>query len=230
MVIAAGFRQECRNTIVGNTMNKAPSWLVLAALCATAAAAEAPQPAVAKVIDCSKVQDSLQRLTCYDREAAALSKGVAPAPAAAAAPAAAPSAPGAKAKSPGMFAKAKSAVGSVFGGSVAAPEAAATPAKAAAGAPAAFGAEQIAKKPSEVKKELQSQELKAIVETLRETVPDTWLFTLDNGQVWRQDEVRVGFMPEEGDEVTIRKGSLGSYRLSLDKDGTKSWVRATRVQ
>ncbi len=218
-------------------MNRSLAWLVLAATGLSATAADAPQQAVSKVIDCSKVQDSLQRLTCFDREAAALSKAVAPAqavaaPVAASAPVAAPAATAAvaKPKSPGMLARAKSAVGSVFSSSVEAPEVAAAPAKAAAGAPAAFGAEQIARKPSDVKKEQQSQELKAIIEDLRQTVPDTWLFTLDNGQVWRQDEVRVGFEPEAGDEVTVRKGSMGSYRLSLDKDGSKSWVRATRVR
>ena len=217
-------------------MNRSLAWLVLAATGLSATAADAPQQAVSKVIDCSKVQDSLQRLTCFDREAAALSKAVAPAqavaaPVAAAAAVAVPAAAAvAKPKSPGMLARAKSAVGSVFSGSADAPDVVAAPAKTAAGAPAAFGAEQITKKPSEVKKEQQSQELKAIIDSLRQTVPDTWLFTLDNGQVWRQDEARDGFLPEEGDEVTVRKGSMGSYRLSLDKDGSKNWVRATRVR
>jgi len=217
-------------------MNRSLAWLVRAATGLSATAADAPQQAVSKVIDCSKVQDSLQRLMCFDREAAALSKAVAPtaavpAPVAAAAAVAVPAAAAvAKPKSPGMLARAKSAVGSVFGGSAETSDVVAAPAKTAASAPAAFGAEQITKKPSEVKKEQQSQELKAIIESLRQTVPDTWLFTLDNGQVWRQDEAREGFLPEEGDEVTVRKGSMGSYRLNLDKDGSKIWVRATRVR
>ena len=128
------------------------------------------------------------------------------------------------------MARAKSAVGSVFSSPAAeAPEVAQVPVKAAASAPAAFGAEQIIQKPSELKKG-QSLELKATIDTLRETMPDTWLFTLDNGQVWRQDEVRVGFLPEQGEEVTLRKGALGSYRLNLDKDGSKAWVRVTRMR
>jgi len=223
-------------------MNRQLTWLMLAATCLSATAAEAPSQAVNKVIDCSKMQDSLQRLTCYDREAAALSKSVTAAPAAAAAAATpqlspspssragAAAEPVAKAKSPGLLARAKSAVGSVFSSSATeAPELAAAPVKAAASAPAAFGAEQIVQKPSELKKG-QSLELKATIATLRETMPETWLFTLDNGQVWRQDEVRVGFQPEQGEEVTLRKGALGSYRLNLDRDGSKAWVRVTRMR
>lgn len=50
------------------------------------------------------------------------------------------------------------------------------------------------------------------------------LFTLDNGQIWEQTEIRAGFSAAAGDSVTIEPGALGSFWLSV------SAKRATRVR
>lgn len=43
------------------------------------------------------------------------------------------------------------------------------------------------------------------------------LFTLANGQIWRQVEVDSHFSVKPGDSITITKGALGSYFMSLGK-------------
>jgi hypothetical protein len=48
------------------------------------------------------------------------------------------------------------------------------------------------------------------------------VFTLDNGQVWRQSETRSSFEAHAGDAVRITPGVLGSYWLSTDThNGTR---------
>ena len=43
------------------------------------------------------------------------------------------------------------------------------------------------------------------------------LFTLDNGQVWRQAESKASFEAGPGDAVTISSGALGSFWLATGK-------------
>ena len=54
------------------------------------------------------------------------------------------------------------------------------------------------------------------------------VLTLDNGQVWRQNEPTLTLQFKEGDEVLIRSGMLGSYLLR-HADG-KSTTRVTRTK
>lgn len=43
-----------------------------------------------------------------------------------------------------------------------------------------------------------------------------WLLTLADGSVWRQmDDLPVARAPREGDPVTVRRGTLGSFRISV---------------
>jgi hypothetical protein len=59
-------------------------------------------------------------------------------------------------------------------------------------------------------------EIVATVTELHETVPNTWLITLDNGQVWRQNTAQR-FALRVGERVTLRATKWGSsYRLSAD--------------
>jgi hypothetical protein len=51
-----------------------------------------------------------------------------------------------------------------------------------------------------------------------------FVITLDNGQVWRQKTKQSIGSLEPGDQVTIRAGSLGSFRLSGSSN------RSTQVQ
>ena len=53
-----------------------------------------------------------------------------------------------------------------------------------------------------------------------------WLFTLENGSVWRQvDNEPVRVSPRQGMSVEIRRASLGSYMMSIN--GSRS-VRVRR--
>jgi hypothetical protein len=62
-------------------------------------------------------------------------------------------------------------------------------------------------------------EIVATVTELHETVPNAWLITLDNGQVWRQN-VPQRFALKTGQQVTLRGSKWGaSYRLSADTLG-----------
>jgi hypothetical protein len=57
-----------------------------------------------------------------------------------------------------------------------------------------------------------------------------YLLTLDNGNVWRHEEGSMAEYLKIGEAVTIRPGTLGSYRLTLDSGSAKNWVRVTRVR
>ena len=52
------------------------------------------------------------------------------------------------------------------------------------------------------------------------------VFTLDNGQVWRQSETRASFEARAGDAVKISRGAMGSFWLSTD---THNCTRVERV-
>jgi hypothetical protein len=52
-------------------------------------------------------------------------------------------------------------------------------------------------------------------------------FTLDNGQIWRQNRPDSMFRIQSGDEILIQPASLGSFILS--GPGKKS-TRVTRVK
>ena len=169
---------------------------------------------------CAQQKDSLQRLVCYDRifqaenvvptaqaAAPAVAPPVAAAPAAVAAPAAA--------------------------AAVSAPKAAAAAASPAAGPAAATPASAPALGDESLKKDKKSSQeapksLEARVTAVRESRPELFRMTLENGQIWQQVETSSLFHVKQGDLVRIEKGSMGSYRMSLAKGS--GWVRVTRVE
>jgi hypothetical protein len=59
--------------------------------------------------------------------------------------------------------------------------------------------------------------------------PGRWVITLDNGQVWAQRDTPrpEANRPRPGDEVTIRRASLGSFLLTATARGT---FRVARVK
>jgi hypothetical protein len=187
----------------------------LAVLPALVLAAEGQQVEAAR--QCAQQKDSLQRLVCYDRifladEASPVA--AAAAPAAVAAPVAAAPA-------------AVVAPVAVAPAAVAAPAAAAVVAapKPAAVAPA-LGDESLKKNKKDVVEAPKSME--ARVTAVRETRPQLFRMTLENGQIWQQMESSSLFHVKNGDSVRIEKGSMGSYRMSLTKGS--GWVRVTRVE
>ena len=76
--------------------------------------------------------------------------------------------------------------------------------------------------------EQPNQELVAVVTDLRETVPNTWLITLDNGQVWRQSPPK--FYPlRQGHEVRLYPTGWGpSYRLTVAE--LRGFIQVERVR
>jgi hypothetical protein len=53
------------------------------------------------------------------------------------------------------------------------------------------------------------------------------IFTLENGQTWRQTENRSSFSLHPGDRVTVSKGALGSFWIS---SGPHNSARVERVR
>jgi hypothetical protein len=163
---------------------------------------------------CSRLQDSLQRLVCFDREFAALD--------AAAGTAAVPAAPAARMPAaPVAVAPATAAPTS------AAPTSAAS--TSAAPAAAQFGDELVSRKTRPAKGSPEAS-LTAGVTAVREDQRGTWVISLDNGQVWRQQEVGLPFPLRTGETVRIDKGVLGSYMLTRVVEGWTRWIRVTRVK
>jgi hypothetical protein len=77
------------------------------------------------------------------------------------------------------------------------------------------------------REEAEREEVKEITATLRAvaTGPNGYLFTLEDGARWEQtDSVALGRRPRPGDQVTIRRMALGSYKLSF-KIGPSMKVR-----
>ena len=164
----------------------------------------------ASVRACASERDDARRLSCYDREIARLDQGgdvaAAPATKAEVAPAAAAAA-------------------------AAAPAAAATPPTAAA--PAAAPEAKFGYRGDIARKDLDEQAATEGVDRLEATITEVssrahgeLVITLDNGQVWAQKAPDSKMHLKAGDQVTIKKASLGSYMLVAAGRST----RVTRVQ
>ena len=161
----------------------------------------------AAVRACRAETDDARRLACYDRitesthtaapTAAAAPKSAAPV-AAAAAPATAPA-------------------------ETAAPAAAAT-------AEENFGRERQVVAEEQKRKQEEARSLGALeasVTDIQTRMDGLMTFTLDNGQVWRQNSPDSMFHLKEGDRIKIQPGSMKSFILS---GPSKKSTRVTRVQ
>lgn len=168
--------------------------------CASAVAAEALPPSLRA---CMSESDATQRLACFDRESARLTQESAPVarradPPASAAPAAAPTAAGATAQS------AEDKFG--YRGSIARAE--------------------FDKKEAQERQEFE--QLTAKVSELGTLPHGELLLTLDNGQVWQQKPGDRAMRIKVGDDVTIRRASLGSFLLT--SEATNGSMRVARVK
>jgi hypothetical protein len=111
----------------------------------------------------------------------------------------------------------------------AAPMAAAAPTPAPAPmATPTLGDEQV-KRP-EGKPDETPREVDATVAAVKGLPGDLARITLDNGQVWEQQQASARFDVRVGDAVRIKKGALGSYRMSRVSRGSSGWVAARRLQ
>jgi hypothetical protein len=48
---------------------------------------------------------------------------------------------------------------------------------------------------------------------------DKLIFKLDNGQSWAQSEARALGVIRPGDDVTVEKGALGSFKMQFKRMG-----------
>lgn len=64
----------------------------------------------------------------------------------------------------------------------------------------------------------EKDEIKELVSTIASFSGGTgsWVFTLEDGAVWVQTDGGFVRKPEVGQEITIRRGALGSYFASVD--------------
>ena len=166
---------------------------------------------------CASEADSARRLNCYDRIAAGLpgpaTAGAAPAqpapaqhaaatppPTTSASPAAAPSAPAAPT-----------------------PPAPAPPAPVSSN-PAEFG---VSNGPLAAKRQAKSlKDISAVVTNVATRARGELVVTLDNGQVWQQNQAVDYFPLHVGDTVEISSGALGSYVLSAP---SRRYTKVTRI-
>lgn len=65
------------------------------------------------------------------------------------------------------------------------------------------------------------------IASLRETVPNAYVITLANGQIWRQVSPKR-YPLRSGDPVRIYQSRWGSYRLEADTSGT--FIQVERVR
>jgi hypothetical protein len=67
--------------------------------------------------------------------------------------------------------------------------------------------------------------LTAQIASVSHNAEGRWVFTLDNGQVWRQTETR-SFEASPGAAVRISSGAMGSFWIETSKH---NWTRVERV-
>jgi hypothetical protein len=178
-------------------MNRLPLYL-----CVLATASFHSYPSAAEVLPpslrtCMSEQDDARRLSCFDRESARLAHGSA---AATSQPQAAmPTAP-------------------------AAVTPAATTAVTLAAAPAAE--EGFGYRGSTAAEPTGPEQMTAKLTEVSTLPRGELVLTLDNGQVWIQKSADRPMRLKAGDEVTIKRASLGSYLLF--SDAAKGSMRVTR--
>ena len=179
-------------------------FLLAVAACAVPALALAADDISSAVKACRAESDDARRLACYDR-AAGRESGAAPAAATtAAAAAAAPAATAPVAASAGPAQPPRSEDN--------------------------FGRERQLAHEEDKKREEASRavgELRASIISIETRMDGLMTFTLDNGQVWRQNRPDSRFSIKQGDAVLIQPGSLNSFILS---GPNKKSTRVTRVK
>jgi hypothetical protein len=80
-----------------------------------------------------------------------------------------------------------------------------------------FGVAASGSRPASTTKPMEREELAAVtahVSALRSTAEGLHVIDLDNGQTWRQISGSTTLLLQVGDEVTIARGALNSFRLA----------------
>jgi hypothetical protein len=182
------------------------SWL-LAGLCVCGSAAAAEKlPAGMRA--CMSESDATRRLACFDRESARLTQESAPV-----------------ARNPDPPATAVPAAAATTAKSTPAPTAAASSGEDKFGYRGTIARAELDKKEEEDK---QFEQLTAKVTDVARQPRGELILTLDNGQIWQQKPGDHAMKVKAGDEVTIRRASLGSFLLT--SEAVKGSMRVTRIK
>jgi len=185
-------------------------------------AQDAPTKVTIEVGDCVDLKSPDERLACFDRhvEAAKPNRDAnPPVPAQTSAASTPPTAAQASAVSTPPTAALPDAVASTPAPATAPPSS--TNAQSAS-------AENAARSTLSQHNAAAKPDIVATVTELHETVPNAWLITLDNGQVWRQN-IPQRFALKAGQRVTLRGTKWGtSYRLSTE--ALNGFIQVERVR
>jgi hypothetical protein len=198
--------------------------VVASAWMAQSAAAQGERLTV-EVGDCVNLPTPEQRLACFEAQVEAARGASAGAPAAPA-PAATSAAPAPAPSTAPAPAAASAAPAAAAATSTAAPPPTTTAVPAASStAPAEFGFRE---RPEEAEGVPPPAEVRAKVAELRETVPNAFLITLDNGQVWRQTRPDPYLSLRVGQDVRIYFSRWRAYRLESPQ--VRGFLQVERVR
>jgi hypothetical protein len=189
---------------------------------------------------CAHLKSPDERLECYESQINAASAQKQAVPAAPDQPATEHAAPDTRSAAPASAATAASAPVATAASAPAA-GAASAPAAAAASAESAHPPSNVAEAPisapatqNPADKSTASgsttapQETVGTVTALSAVLPNTWLITLDNGQVWRQTFAEQ-YPLRPGQRVTLRPSRWGAaFRLTAD--GAHGFIQVERVR
>lgn len=88
----------------------------------------------------------------------------------------------------------------------------------------AFGGENL-RRPEEVRAAEQAQTLETTIEEILTAARGELVLILSNGQIWRQNEAKTLPPVRAGDPVVLKRGMLGSYKMTLKKQYSTITVR-----
>lgn len=185
----------------------------LVGCCCVIAAASLSSVQAQDLKSCTTIDDAAARLACYDRVAGRTAPMTA---ARGPAPVSAPASASAAVSAP-----------------IPAPASAAAPVTAAAAAAATaeqdFGLTPAAKKAQEPKVagDAEPEAIERTIAKIARDGQDRFVVTLDDGQVWAQNEAKAGVYPRPGESVTISRAALGGYVLRSQRFGT---IRVRRLK
>jgi len=177
--------------------------LIICSLCLTIGLAQA-QSASETLVNCSKEQDSLKRLVCYDRLATGLNKPV-------------------QTVLPKVAKMAKNPPADLKVSKV---STAAEPARVKEAEKIKMAADNFGIK-RKTEREDTADKIYAKVSVITKGPYKNLLLTLDNGQRWKQTE--SGYLRlKVGEQVYVERGALGSFFLSTDDVNRR--LRVKRIE
>lgn len=80
---------------------------------------------------------------------------------------------------------------------------------------------------AELAEEDEIDNVSYVVRTAREARDDEWVFTMEDGSVWRQIDGRMWGRPRAGQTAIVRRAALGSFMMNV---GDAPAIRVRREQ